>query len=832
MIFKKKNIILIFFLFFQIHFTLAQANAGKINANKAIELKTIPHATPIKEAIKQTNLIISSINIETKNQKLKSSLEFRLYKYRNKKFSQHLQEVIQNKIISFLIAEKIFNPKWKDPIFKIEKNNLSISYKISEPYHYIFLLKGNKLFKSHQLLSKRIYNLLFNNNQPLRKILFHIRESYLKRGYSSIQVKNKLKIEEAAFKKKFYISINEGNITKIRGIKVSGNFSKSKTYYIDFIKDHSGPLIHNRLFYKKDIEMGFQNLHNSMRNEGYLKAKVHPQIVKVGTNGIIIDIVLNEGPLTVVEKINFKGNQYFSNKELMDWMSLKLGKALNINQLEQDIQNIIAKYEMSGFIDVTLRNKDKLVTYNSNQETAQLNFDIVENARASIAGIFVKGNHRTKESFILKNLPLKKGDILTPENINLSFKQLRSLGIFSTINILVQENNKDPSNKNVIIQVEEDKSRTVRVAVGVNTERTLTTRGLIEFSNRNIGGTGRQLFSQAKLQSNISRYVGLDSKAPQYLERQISTIYTEPFLFGSDLNGQIQFSDSYEIFSHYRTKQTDFTNIVNATQVNLILQTKLNLNTQLRWTVLGWEGRKEFEKNDLCKKSNITNSPSFNCADSLLRIANTDLSLSIDKRNNIISTSQGFLSQASIEYSGPFYIIQSSENISFIKSELKHFDFQPLSNEWVLVNSTQLGWIANINPRKNSGIPVSRSFILGGTNSLRGFDGLIDGDRVPEKKELPIQSANELIVTRYSFYALLKTELRFPITKNLNGAVFYDVGLVTIAEKDFEQPYRQSAGFGIMYKTPLGFLSGYMAFKLNPKEGELIFLPHLSFGNF
>jgi len=160
-----------------------------------------------------------------------------------------------------------------------------------------------------------------------------------------------------------------------------------------------------------------------------------------------------------------------------------------------------------------------------------------------------------------------------------------------------------------------------------------------------------------------------------------------------------------------------------------------------------------------------------------------------------------------------------------------------LLGEIVWANSLQGGFIFNINrwSHQKGGIPVSRSFILGGVNSLRGFDGLLAGDRVPDKEEFPIKESNQVLDGQFSLFALLRTELRFPLRflfNSLEGAIFYDGGGVMISEMHFERPYRHSTGFGFRYKTPVGSLSVYIAFKILPKAFESLWLPHISFGTF
>ena len=778
------------------------------------------------------NNIITNINIKTTNKNLKRQINKILSKYKNKQFSKKLSDKIYNEILNSLKEKKILLPEVKGPLFDLTNNRINISYEITNSYKYGFILKGNKALDRYTLLPKKNYEKHFNNNQLIRKILTHIKESYLKKGYSNIDLNHQVKIDHKHFIKTIFITINEGRPTEVEEIKIFGQFSKADRHYINLIRHYSGSLIRKGLFYNTDIQKGLKNLVNSLKNEGYLKATAHARITNTSDNKVIIGIILNEGPLTKVKALSFKGNKYFSNQQLMNIMKIKVNEGFNINILEQSIKNLISAYRDAGFIEMKLNNKEKIVQYDRKDSTATLHINITESIKIKISDILIKGNKITKKELIITGLPVKKGDILTPKKIELSINKLRNLGIFSSINILTKNDNNKPEERILIIQVEERKPRSIRFSLGVNTERTLTARGFAEFSNRNILGTGRHIFSRVKLQSNIAKHIQISSSEPEYLEHQASISYIEPFLFKSGFNGQINLSNSDQIFSHLQTKEGSITDIVESTQINFLLKRTINNFINLTWTILSWEGREKFTKTRNCQISKSSKSNAILCDNDILNIASTGISLSIDKRDNILSTSDGFLSQMSIEYAGPFYIINSSEEIKFIKMEVKHFDFRPLFSNWVWVNSIHGGFITNMNSLNTGGFPVSRAFILGGVNSLRGFDGLIHGERVPDKNELPIDNANELISSRASFYMLLKTELRFSISTNFIGTLFYDGGIVTISGKNFERPYRHSAGFGLRYKTPLGPIAGYIAFKISPKKDEFPVVPHLSFGSF
>ncbi|MDE0518549.1 MAG: BamA/TamA family outer membrane protein, partial [Bdellovibrionales bacterium] len=666
---------------------------------------------------KESDIFIDDIIIRTKNLKLQSSITKALFKYKNKVFSKKLSDEIYNKILLLLKEKKILLPEITEPLFRFSDNKLIISYTINNPYRYGFIIKGNTALDRYSLLSKKKYEKYFNNSQLVRRILSQIKESYLKRGYTNVRLKHEVHQDDKYFIKTVFILVEENKRTKIKKIQLFGQFSRSWPYYIDFISNYSGPLIRKKLFYNMDIQKGVKNLVNSLKNEGYLQANAHIRVTNIADNAVIVDLILNEGPLTRVKSINFKGNKYFSHQQLTRLMKIKINEGLNIHYLEQDIETLINTYRNAGFIEMELSNKEEVVEYDKKTSYAVLQFNIIEKAKVRIDNIVVRGNQLTNRDFIINNLPLKEGDILTPEKIAFSIRKLRNLGIFSRIEILTEEEDKSAEERTLFIQVEERKPKSVRFALGVNTERTLTARGFAEFVNRNIMGTGRRFFSNIKLQSNIAKYAQLDSLAPEYLEHQVSVSYIEPFFLRSGFDGHINISNSAQIFSHtYTAQEGNITDIVDSINVNFLLKRTIDNFITLTWKLLSWEGRTQSKKMEIC---NTNNPPSPLCDSDTLNISTTGISLQIDKRNNILSTSDGFLSQMFMEYSGPFYVVPASKEIQFMKLEVKHFDFRSIFNNWVWANSVQGGFIANMNSLEQGGFPVSRAFILGGVNSLR-----------------------------------------------------------------------------------------------------------------
>ena len=772
-----------------------------------------------------------SVMVNSENQQLSKHINKQLNKYKDTLFSKVIEREITENILSILKDKKVLLPDLNAPVFYKAGEKLKILYKINNPYQYGFVLIGNKNVMRSHLISKDHYIQFFNNSQLIRKVLFNIKEEYLKRGYANIELSHEIKTNEKDFIKTVYISIKEGQLVKIKDIHLSGEFSRSADYYVQFIKKHGGSLVQRNYYYNQGLQKGLKNLINLLKNTGYLSAKGYLTSSQKEQNRAVIEVNLQEGPLSRIKNIVFNGNKYFSDKQLMNAIQIKPDTALDLDLIEQAEQRIVSKYKTAGFIEIILKNRKNVTQYNEKTKTAVLYFDIQENTKIKIVDIFVKKNKSTKTSFILNNIPIKKGDYLTIDKIDQAIKNLRNLGIFSSINISTKPAGEHSEDRVLIVQTTERKPRSLRLALGLNTQRTLTSRGFVEFTHKNILGSGRRFFSHLKLQSNIARYFQLSSIEPEYIEHQILASYFEPFILGSGFSGQIQLSNSSQIFSHSQIQGDDITNIANTTRINFLLQRKLNHFIHLNWIVAGLERRKEVQYN---KDGCIRMDSSTLCSQQLpLDIGSTGLAINIDKRNNIIAASEGFLSRIFLEYVWPFNSSDSASKMPFIKTEIKHFDFRSIYKNWILVNSFHGGLISGLKIEDvELGFPVSRGFILGGISSLRGFDGLINGERVPDAEELPIEGANALIAGSSSFYFLLKSECRFPITDNLLWTVFYDGGMVGIEGKTFAQPYRHSAGVGLRYKTPLGPVAGYIAVKILPKENESPFLLHLSFGEF
>ena len=710
------------------------------------------------------------------------------------KFFAQEKNLTKKKLSKYLIKENYFDAK----IIKNEHH-----WKINSPVKTIFVIKGNQFLNNYEL------NKLLEVNETQIGINFYeniinsIEATYQKYGFQQVKIKRSTKKKE--WKKWIYFKITEGSRVRIQKINVDGLLSKPPKVYADYIIDNSSPIIKEGYYNKKDLELGYKNLIIHLKSQGYLSSKFYSERVIYKNNTAIVTVNLNEGPLTLIKNIGIKGNSSIPSKEILSHIQSRIQLPLKLKILEQDLIALEDLYKSKGFLNVKIQKKG-IVYYEQKNQYAIITLNIQEGLQSRIANIKIQGNSKIKTQFILDLLEFKKGELLTPEKINQSINTLSSLDLFSRISI--NENSKKDSQ--VLISVKEKKSRQIQGGMGLNTERGLTSRAYIEYGHKNLFGTARSLFLKTKGQMNLIY------KNP-LIEYEISGIYQDFLIPKENILGHIGTSFSKDIFSYF----TENINVVRKNQISFAIYKKSKpLTSHLNlWNL---ENRKEFCINQTCPEKTQN-------------IGSSSFTFKFDNRNNIFNPTEGMLFAASGEYSSPY--IGSSPEIQFWKATFQYQIYTSLS-QFILAYGVRLGFIFS-----QQSIPVSRSFILGGESSIRGFDGYIEGERIPRAKNTPIETANDFLnlkkgssIEKVSStqFGIFKTEFRFPIVKNIKGLWFYDGGCVRLKTQNSQLiDCGHSTGFGFRYETLLIPIGLDIAYKLPPRiKGESQYRFHLSLGLF
>jgi outer membrane protein insertion porin family len=185
------------------------------------------------------------------------------------------------------------------------------------------------------------------------------------------------------------------------------------------------PVKINSMVNEADLEKGRQDIVDIYRAKGFNEADVQfrlePIDEKRGTARVVYTI--NEGVKGAVSRINFEGNEHFSDRTLRKQMKTR-GKTLvyfldksgrlDETQLQQDLDSIREFYQNHGYIDVEV--KDVRKQYGGGRMT--ITIVVNEGTQYHVGKISISGQKEATEQGIRALLKMKEGKVYSPKALH------------------------------------------------------------------------------------------------------------------------------------------------------------------------------------------------------------------------------------------------------------------------------------------------------------------------------------------------------------------------------------------------------------------------------
>src|SRR5579884_2095892 len=292
---------------------------------------------------------------------------------------------------------------------------------------------------------------LFNDCQTIEKM-------YEKAGYQHTTVKyvpqnidNETGTESVTFQ------IQETPKIKIAGVDFVGAhaFSQRKLRRVIKTRRHwMWSWLTRKGFFKKDQFQDDQDtLTEYYRSRGYIDFEITDvKFINPTPNTMRIEIHVNEGNLYKVGSVTFKGNQLFTTDQIIAGLKLQhaqshsktnigvhglqadVGMTFTPVALKNDIQAVEDFYGGKGYI--TVRQGENLMVRripNTEAGTIDLEYNIKEGEKVYIEKILIKGNVKTKDKVIRRELAVYPGDVFDMVRVRLSKERLEGLGFFERV---------------------------------------------------------------------------------------------------------------------------------------------------------------------------------------------------------------------------------------------------------------------------------------------------------------------------------------------------------------------------------------------------------------
>jgi outer membrane protein insertion porin family len=668
--------------------------------------------------------------------------------------------------------------------------------------------KGNKKYSDAKLRKKitakpgEPFNerKLFTDAQEIEKM-------YQKAGYPRTDVKYTFTIDEITGRATATFEITESLKVKIVEVDFVGTRAFKEKKLRKEIKTRKhwmfSWLTGSGFLKDEQFEEDKEKLAEFYRDHGYLDFEIkRVDFVNPTARTMVVRLTIYEGTQYRVGAVRFTGNKVFGTPELIkglkaihglkgeksklgpNGLPMDLGDPFTPKGLAKDIEEMEDFYGSKGYIDVTSSSRNLIVVKIPNVETGtiDLEFKLDEGQKSYIERIDIRGNSKTKDKVIRRELAVSPGETFDMVRVKLSKQRLEGLQFFEKVDAR-PEPTEVPNRKNLVVGVDEKNTGNLTLGAGFSSVDALV--GFVEFSQGNFDLFHPPTFTGGGQKLRLRVQMGTEEQA-------YTASFIEPWFLGRKLALGV---DLYYQELAYESIDTIYNEVKAGGRVSLTRA--LGSDFLIGSVHVGVEDIGIL----LNSGYGATNTP----ADIMQQVGYSLLyrmggSLAYDTRNSVRLPDKGQRTELSGEY-----VTGGSE---FYKLGLTtSWYFKGLAKGHVLELVGRTGVAQSLD---GTDVPFYDRYYLGGLYSLRGFKYHSISPRDPNylNPNYPYMLSEPIGGDSFWFGC---AEYSLPIFEQEHGigvrfAVFYDVGAVMAKAYDYAntQFYNDNWGVGIRLNLPIG----------------------------
>lgn len=470
-------------------------------------------------------------------------------------------------------------------------------------------------------------------------------------------------------------------------------------------------------------------------------------------------------------KLNLVGNTVIDKQKINGLFNLEEGSVVNLKDINRRVLKLEEEYRQAGYILAR-------VTDVHMDQDGTLNLTVNE---GTVEDFKVKGNVKTKDYVITREMRLKKGQPFNAKDARRSMQRIYNLGYFEDVNVKLNPG-KEPNSVEVEISVVEMNTGTFGIGAGYSSADGFV--GMISIGDKNFRGIGDRI--------NIRwEFGGEDNKNYDFS-------YTRPWLDDKETMATIQL---YDITNEYADYNIDGDEIARYDKKRRGQELTLSRRTEDEFisNYITIKNRDDIYKGEADGYENDPDQyyePQFDGGkggsksrywedyypsdykerrkENFGVTRSVTLGRVLDSRDNIYDPHEGKRISYSIEHAGFM-----GGDFDFTKFTADYRYYYRAGGESV--------WALNLGAGYADGdMPLSQRFSMGGSDTLRGYED--DQFR-----------GNSMVKATL--------EYRFPIVKKVQGVLFTDNGYAWDKrhEDDFDFGLiKNSFGVGLRINSPLG----------------------------
>jgi len=629
------------------------------------------------------------------------------------------------------------------------------------------------------------------------------------------------------FESVLIFQIKEGKQLPLRRLDILGNNEYSDREIRKRMQTKKSWWFFKRDYVEATMKQDLETIRNMYLDRGYLDVEVTKEGPYEEGKGLGVSVKIAEGPRYRLGDVSVKGNEIFTDEEILDEFSLNKGDFYSEGTVQLDLLDVLNMHRSQGNYFTRIR---KNLNKREDAYIVDVEVTIQESERLHLGEIEIQGVTRmegtnelilleedefvTKDFVILREIKLESGEVLDWSKVIEADRRLVNLNYFKSRpyprpDVLNLDpgfseplpRTDDPTVADLLLQLEE--VRTGLITFGGSYNTTFGPGAFVEYSKRNLFGRGQEV-------RTLVEFGGLRDR--------FSVEFLEPYLFGSE----------------YAFRSTAYYYDIDSYGGREFTEERYGLETILSHPL--WEHSRysiglKAEEADIEifdeRRTDVVSAPEIYDSGRNTTTSVT-FGLSRDTRDFRANPTSGTFSRASLELAG----LADNE---FAKLIAETNWYHSLTEKLVLALSGETRLAEPFGG--DDYLPLQERFWIGGANTVRGFESgtLSERDTVIRRyfySELGLIERSREIWLGSEAALIGKAELRYPFFDILQGVAFVDsgAGYSEIGEIDPSE-LRFSTGVGVRVDLPIGAmirLDYAVPIKLEDEDEEENF--HFSFG--
>ncbi len=607
----------------------------------------------------------------------------------------------------------------------------------------------------------------------------NIIRAYQEAGYPDTQVEWKAQKTDSGSYKDVMFHITENREVSMNSIDFEGNkqFDDEQLRQLMQTKERGffTWITKSGRIDREQVEDDLEAIVKHYRNYGYLRARLadvqytaSPN--KEGRQKLHLKVTVDEGPRYKVRNVTFGPLTAYTAKELEPGMSMLNGDIYSLQKVSDDVTMIRRYYGAKGYADADVRPDINEVGVDADgMHLVDIRYDVKEGDRYKVGRINVRGNTKTRQHVILRELPLKPGENLNSVDLETARKRLENLNYFDQVEV-AQGLSTTSGYRDINVNVHEKMTGSLTLGVAFSTVENVYLYTTVTQSNFDIrgfvnGGTfvggGQRLTVSGKLGTEYSS-ASVYLLEPWFLDTKLA------------LGNELYYSKSTYLSDYYEQNNYGY-----AVSLRKALSDLTAVKFEYRIEQYGIEAQ--------------GNAPVFfREQDGDYTRSHFRLSYEYDSRDSMVTPRKGGNLEGHIGYSGPG---STTETYTVGLSGSYYYN-----SFWDSIFSINFGLETIDTVKSDEEVPIFERCYLGGPANLRGFRyrdvGMVD----------EALAGDETMGGNTS--AFVQFEVTFPVVESVRFAMFVDAGFVHKDSFDF-QPTEWAAdyGIGLRINLPMGPLA-------------------------